>query len=187
MKKVIALLLGAVFLAFPFAGCKDKAEKEPNIVYSFTEEGDISAKQGDQTLVETKFSYAYHVEMKGRYLWEDSSLKEDLYAELAGKEIALEKTEETALPQGITIKIRLPLLQSFDILSSAACTNHHYAGSQRVQCACMAYFDFTSAHLLCDEPTHLCHQAKGSDAIGLGKSQNLSVQKVHRKSIFVRG
>ncbi len=116
MKKVIALLLGAVFLAFPFAGCKDKAEKEPNIVYSFTEEGDISAKQGDQTLVETKFSYAYHVEMKGRDLWEDSSLKEDLYAELAGKEIALEKTEETALPQGITIKIRLPLLQSFDIL-----------------------------------------------------------------------
>ena len=120
MKRILSIILGVFLLATPLAGCLDFLDEKPEdkatgVVMTFENDGDMSIKKDGETLLESKYSSAYYVSFKdranmqesSRYLLEDSSLKEELYSVFSGKTITLEKTEETAMPNGLSMKIFL--------------------------------------------------------------------------------
>ncbi len=134
MKKFLSIILGIVLFVVPLVGCTESSDKtsgetgiefseETSIVFSFEQDGDISVKKDGEALVESKFSFVYHiyfndqVNLQGkRYLLEDSSLKEEFYSIVSGKKITLKKTEATTMPKGMSVSIYVSKNQAVDFL-----------------------------------------------------------------------
>ena len=77
-------------------------------------------------------------------------------------------------------------LQLFYLFGGPTGAYNHYARSQRVECAGMAYFDFFSAHAARQQPAHFGHQAERCHAQWFFECQYLSCQEIHRPNIRVR-
>ena len=128
------MILGILLFVVPLVGCTESSDKkseetgiefseEASIVFSFEQNGDMCIEKDGETLVESKFSFVYHiyfndqVNLQGkRYLLEDSSLKEKFYSIVSGKKITLEKTEATTMPKGMSVSIYVSKNQAVDFL-----------------------------------------------------------------------